>query len=155
MDIIRDEDVVRGLGYVSLCSARLEAQVNRALEVFAIREEFPDKARAHPISQRLDSAIQHTKSLKGPRAKELLSALIQARDLFQRRNEVVHGCIYDAPYPEEGSLLHSTVPGVAAIPVSAESMYQLAEEIRSCQAQMDKQMLGVTRELAGVRPDDA
>ena len=98
MKMVPDDDVIRGLGFVSLFSGHLESQINYVLDLLSIREEFRTEERTSPISQRIVKAERLVKGLEGNRKEQLLSQLEIAKKLFMRRNGILHSSIYSAPY---------------------------------------------------------
>ena len=155
MQMVPDGDVVRGLGFVSVFSGHLEAQINRVLELFSIREDFTNAERTYSISQRIAKAERLANELKGPRKSELIRQLGIAKDLFSRRNDVLHSSIYYASYERDEIYQYSVFPDVPRLRISAKDMYKLAEEIRDCQLAMDRPLASIAKELAGIPVDDA
>ena len=77
-----DGDIVRGLGFVSLYSARVEEAVDDLLRRLEKVEPFGDKRQIWPISQKLRHAAQVVRRLSCPQLDRLPLALEAGVTLF-------------------------------------------------------------------------
>jgi hypothetical protein len=119
-----DGDTVRGLGFVTLYSSYAEEEVDGLLERLARLEPFDDAKRRWPISRKLRHAAELVARLRSDELRDLEKALAAGPDLFERRNEVVHGRIYGGF--DRGDTLRSGRPGVPDRPIEADELYDLA-----------------------------
>ena len=124
--VMDDGDLVRGLGFVTMYSAWLEEDVDEILRVLDAVEQFDAQRQRWPVSRKLDHAAEIVRRLGSAELVELPGALDHAKNLFERRNAVVHGRIYAGhnkiDYVESGRA------GVATRPVDSSELYALANE---------------------------
>lgn len=148
MPLKPDGDVIRGLGYVTLHAAYLEERLNDLLGMFDSVDSLRDQDLRSPISQRIRAALALVGTLTNDRAQELHKSLSTAEMLFRRRNDLVHGRIYDAPYGQEGKYLHQGRSGEQVRRIDANELYALANELRECELSIDRSLLSVAREIS-------
>ena len=94
MSDIFERDLIRPLGLVTLYFAYAEGELDELLDVLSLSQPLDATERQRPVGQKLRHAQQ---LLRGFGAKELapLDALLEeARQLFDRRNTIVHGRLY-------------------------------------------------------------
>lgn len=124
-----DGDIVRGLGFVSMYSAWVEEDVDDILRLLSPIQAFDEKAQCWPISRKLKHAAQIVERLGSNELKELPTVLREGIELFEDRNEVVHGRIYagfdKAVYVQSGR------PNIPTRAVTSAELYQLANEFTS------------------------
>lgn len=121
-----DGDIVRGLGLVSMYSAWVEEDVDDILRLLSPIQPFNEAVQCWPISRKLKHAAKIVEGLESECLKDLPAALRDGLDLFNLRNEVIHGRIFagfdKAVYVKSGRLYTP-----ARVVTSAE-LYQLANE---------------------------
>ena len=127
--IINDGDIIRGLGFVTLYSAYLEEQIDELLSLLSVIEKFDDKKRRWAISRKIKQAKNLIKSLNTPIFDELFSDLTYCKELFEKRNEVIHGRIYgNFNIPD---ILKSGRPNVPQRNITDSELYDIANKFRA------------------------
>ena len=91
MPLQRDEDVVRGLGFVALYAAYLEEQVDNLLFMLQPIESFPESEQRWPTSRKIEKAKRLVLTLVFEYRDALLADLDASTQLLDWRNEVIHG----------------------------------------------------------------
>jgi hypothetical protein len=119
-------DLIRPLGLITLYAAYAEGELDELLEALPAKEPFDDKRRQWPVGRKLVYAQRLVRALKSQTLAGLTVALAEARELFERRNALVHGRIY------AGGRLVSNRRDVPVQSVSPEELVDLAERIFSC-----------------------
>jgi hypothetical protein len=132
MALADDGDVIRGLGFVALYAAYLEEAVDGCVEVLLAADPQPDDSiHRQPISKKTRYCRRRLDEL-APLSDELArlpDALDYVADLFEHRNEVVHGRIY-AEYGRPDQL-RSGRRGVPDRDITSTELYELANEIKA------------------------
>ena len=128
----RDGDIVRALGFVALYAAYVEESVDVVMERLSLVDEITDKQRRWPISSKIDWCKDILTSLNSDELRELISVLDQTKEVLEKRNEVIHGRIYAGN--ERSDNLKSGRPGVLEREVTADELYDLAENLLEVQA---------------------
>lgn len=121
-----DDDIVHGLGFVALYSAYLEEQIDNLLLLLNPVEEYREDKQRLPISKKIKYVKGILKSLEFDSRDDLLTNLTTCKELFENRNEFVHGRIYgnfDRP-----DILKSGRSNTPDRDVSSCELYQLANE---------------------------
>ncbi len=90
----RDNDIVRGLGFVALYAAYLEESIDQVMERLSHIKEVTDKERKFPTSQKITWCTTALRSLDSRELDDLIGYLGEAQVLLEKRNEVIHGRIY-------------------------------------------------------------
>jgi len=130
MTLIDDGDLIRGLGFVALYAAYLEASVDECLNLVAARDAEHDERLFHrPTSQKIEYIQQQLQKLE-PLSDELaaLPKVLEAiGDLLEERNLVIHGRVYAVP--NVGDVRISGRPGVPESPANSAELYALANEL--------------------------
>jgi len=126
MPLLDDGDVARGLGFVTMYSAWVEDDVDELLRVLEPVEPFDDAVQRLPISRKLTHTARLVRPLHNAELAELPPALEAARDLFEKRNAVVHGRIYAGQ--DRIDYIQSGRPDVARRPIDSAELYDLANE---------------------------
>jgi hypothetical protein len=119
-------DLIRPLGLVTLYAAYAEGEVDELLEVLLGKEPFDEEKRQWPVGRKLVYAQRLVRRLKSQSLAGLSAALTEARELFEKRNALVHGRIY------AGGRLVSNRIDVPTKSVSPEELVDLAERIFTC-----------------------
>lgn len=121
-----DGDIVRGLGFVSMYSAWVEEDVDSVLRQLDHIEPFNDRVQRWPISRKLEHAAKLVESLRSDELKELPDALRAGVDLFEARNEVIHGRIYAGL--DKTDYVQSGRPNVSTRPITSAELFNLANK---------------------------
>lgn len=124
-----DGDPVRGLGFVTLYGAYLEEQIDNLLRVLEPISGTALADKKWPVSRKIEQARDLLQSLEFEYRDGLLSNLGKIEELFELRNEVVHGRIYggfDRP-----DTLKSGRPNVPDRNIDSAELYALANELAS------------------------
>ena len=144
----RDNDIVRGLGFVALYAAYLEEQIDNLLFMLQPVETFPVKEQRWPTSQKIKKAKRLLAGLSFEYRDALLGDLDKCMELLEWRNEVVHGRIYanfDRP-----DTLKSGRPNVPERVVEATELYDLAENLSDARTAVLRPMiLQIPKSLSG------
>ena len=121
-----DGDVVHGLGFVALYSAYLEEQIDNLLSLLNPVEEFGEDKQRWQISRKIKHVKNVLKLLEFDSRDDLITNLATCKELFEDRNEFVHGRIYgnfDRP-----DTLKSGRPNTPDREVDSSELYKLANE---------------------------
>jgi hypothetical protein len=125
--IHEDQDIVRGLGFVTMYSAWLEQDVDDILEILSPVSPFEQKIQRMRIGQKIKyTATQLEQLLNNETIVELPNILRNSIELFERRNELIHGRIFAGH--DKTAYLQSGRPNVPTRVVSAAEIYQLAKD---------------------------
>lgn len=127
MPLQNDNDVVRGLGYVALYAAYLEEQIDDLLSMLHPIEPFTEQEQRWSISRKIEKTVRLINLLEFGYKAGLLADLNSVRELFERRNEVIHGRIY-AGF-DRRDILRSGRPNMPEREITAEELYALANNI--------------------------
>jgi len=122
-----DGDIVKGLGFLTMYFAWVEDDVDNLLFAMHSIEPFDEREQRWPIRRKLNHATELVRRLNDEELEGLPEALEHASELFERRNEAVHGRIYAEQDREE--YIKSGRPNVPTRPVSSEEFYQLANDV--------------------------
>jgi hypothetical protein len=122
--IPNDGDIVRGLGFVTLYAAYLQEQIDKLLIDLDLVEKYDAKKQKLPISGKINHARKIVEKLDKQKFGDLAQDLCTCKDLFEARNELVHGRIY-ANYGRPDTL-KSGRPNIPEREVLPEELYELA-----------------------------
>lgn len=122
--ITDDGDIVRGLGFVSMYSAWVEEDVDDLLRLMSPVEPFDENKQRWQISRKLKNAADLVRRLKSTELDGLPEALEGALDLFEWRNELVHGRIYAGH--DNIDYVKSGRPNIPTRPITSAELYELA-----------------------------
>jgi len=128
----RNNDIVKALGFVALYAAYVEESVDVVMERLSIVNEITDKERRWPTSQKIDWCITILESLESEELNDLIGLLVETKDVLDKRNEAIHGRIYAGN--DRSDTLKSGRPGVDERDITADELYDLAEELSNLQA---------------------
>jgi hypothetical protein len=134
-----DGDIIKGLGFVALYAAYLEEQIDALLFMLQPLEPFPEAEQRWPISKKINKASRLVAPLVFDDKAGLMADLCGVRDLFESRNEVIHGRIYanfDRP-----DTLKSGGPNVPDRRVDATELYALANDLFAARYALHKPMI--------------
>jgi hypothetical protein len=139
MPLQRDNDVVRGLGFVALYAAYLEEQIDNLLFMLQSIEQFPEKERRWPTSKKIDKAKRLVRRLVFEYREALEYDLDASKKLLDWRNEVIHGRIYanfDRP-----NTLKSGRPNKPDRIVTPDELYDLADNLAEARLALYRPMI--------------
>jgi hypothetical protein len=121
-----DGDIVRGLGFVTMYSAWVEEDIDNILRILNPVKPFEEKQQRWSISRKLKYTAEIVRSLNSNELTTLPYALEYAINLFERRNEFIHGRIY-ADFNKE-DYVQSGRPNVPTRPITSAELYKLAND---------------------------
>jgi hypothetical protein len=119
-----DGDLIRPLGLVTLYFAYAEAELEELLEVLSHPEPLDESQRQWPVGRKLAHAQTLVERLGTHELADLTTTLGEARALFEKRNSLVHSCIFAG-----GRVVSSR--GVPDQHVTPSQLTELAESIFS------------------------
>jgi hypothetical protein len=125
--IENDGDEVRGLGFVTLHSAYLEAKIHQLLLLLVPVEPYPEKDHTWQISRKIKEARKRLKQLDPENLEDARENLSICKTVFEWRNELVHSAIYASEYVPDN--LVSTRPNIEARAVTPEEIYKCANQL--------------------------
>lgn len=134
-----DGDIIKGLGFVALYAAYLEEQVDALLFMLQPVEPFAEAEQRWPISKKINKAVRLVAPLVFDYQADLLADLCRVRDLFESRNEVIHGRIY-ANF-DRTDTLKSGRPNVPGRQVDATELYALANDLFAARSALQRPMI--------------
>lgn len=137
--IQEDDDLVRGVGFVTIYSAFLEGVINELLSRLSVIEDFSEKIQREPISSRVGRAKKIIASIKDPAVSEICELLDLCSKHFEWRNEIVHSLIKSPDYHVEN--LQSLRPNVPARKVDPKEMYMLANNLNDLRGSVSRLFL--------------
>lgn len=121
-----DGDIVRGLGFVSLYAAYLEEQIENLLIMLAPIDPYDEVKQRWPVGKKIKHITKVLRRTDTREFPDLATDLQTCHDLFQDRNELIHGRIYNNF--DRSDTLKS---GRSCIPdreVKSAELYKLANE---------------------------
>ncbi|MDH3690471.1 MAG: hypothetical protein OEU36_13415 [Gammaproteobacteria bacterium] len=127
MPLADDGDLVRGLGFITMYAAWVEEDVDDLLRMLNAVEYFDEKKQRWPISAKLRHAAKVVRRLKSDELDGLPEALEDAIDLFELRNEYIHGRIY-AGF-DRVDYIQGGRPNSPTKPITSAELYDLANQI--------------------------
>lgn len=143
-----DNDIVKGLGFVTLYGAYLEEQIENLLRLLHPIEPFTEQVQRSMVSAKIKSAKAIIEKIEFETRDELLTCLDAVRDAFEWRNELVHGRFYGGFDRED--TLKSGRPNVPDRAVDARELYDLANHLADLRAGVYRPMiLKIPRALHG------
>ena len=116
-------DLVRPLGPVTLNAAYAEGEIDDLISALPAREPFDDSRRRWPVGQKLLYAQKLVAALEANELSGLLATLDEARDLFDQRNELIHGRLF------AGGRLVSNQSNVQVRRISEQDIVGLADRM--------------------------
>lgn len=134
-----DGDIVRGLGFVTLYSAYLEEQIDNLLTLLHPIEEYGEEKKRWQVSRKIKHVKQIVENLNFEGRDDLIQNLSRCKDLFEVRNELVHGRIYanfDRP-----DTLRSGRSNTPDREVDAEELYRLANGFNDFRSEIYRPMI--------------
>ncbi len=139
----RENDIVKALGFVALYAAYVEESVGVVVERLSLAKAVTDKEGKWQTSRKIDWCKKTLKSLQSEELNGLTELLDDTKNMLEKRNEVIHGRIY-AGY-ERSDILKSGRLGVAEREVTADELYDLAEELYELHAVLPNSYCFATR----------
>lgn len=146
-----DGDIVKALGYVSLYGSYLEEQIE---DLVKLLEPIKKYKKGFQISDKIIHARKAIRLLSAEDFQDLLNDLCTCLEIFQDRNELLHGRIYAGL--NRPDTLKSNEPDVFDRPVTSFELYRLANEMydfriaiyRPMIFQLPKAIAGYSSEIA-------
>lgn len=139
MPLQRDEDVVRGLGFVALYAAYLEEQVDNLLFMLHPIEPFPESEQRWPTSRKIEKAKRLVQGLVFEYRDALLADLDASKQLLDWRNEVIHGRIY-ANFDRPDTLKSGRLNTPDRV-VKPDELYDLADNLAEARVALYRPMI--------------
>ena len=127
-----DGDTVKGIGYLTLYAAYVEEAVDNCMHILSEYDFAPPKnLNTRPISQKINyiHARIGLKSLSHELSSfpALLDHLLE---LFEKRNELIHGRVYGPLLGDKDTLRPGRLTGSLRA-ISSEEIYSLANDFFS------------------------
>ena len=126
MGELYEGDLIRPLGLVTLYFAYAEAELDELIETLLSRELYDDKKRRLPVGRKIHYAKKLIKALHADSLDVLTEKLNEALKLFERRNSIIHSCIFS------GGRMVSNRKSVQNQLITGAELTQLAEDIFRC-----------------------
>jgi hypothetical protein len=126
-----DGDIVRGLGFVALHAAYLEEEIDNLLIILNPVETYGEERQRWSIRRKIDQAVKVLGKLDITEFPDFITDLRTCQDLFEDRNEIIHGRIY-ADF-DGSDTLKSGRRNILDRRVSSEELYKLANEFKDFQ----------------------
>jgi len=139
VSINNDGDEIRGLGFVALSAGYLEEQIDELLFMVQPLEPFPEAEQRWGVSRKIEKARRLIAALNFETRGDLLSDLARLPDLFEWRNEVIHGRVYGNF--NRGNTLRSGRPNVPERDISAAELYELANALDAARNSLIRPMV--------------
>ncbi len=137
--IQNDNDIVRGLGFVTLYSAYCEEQIDSLLFMLNEIEVFTEREQRWPISRKIRKARSISNNFEFEGRESLIANLDAAKEAFEKRNELVHGRIYGGF--DRVDTLKSGRPNTPDRAVEAEELYDLANYFEGLRGEIYRPMI--------------
>ena len=131
MSELSEGDLIRPLGLVTLYFAYAEAEIDTLIDALPSNEVYDDKKRQWTVGRKLIYAQKLAKQIQAERLNGLKVTLNEAKVLFERRNTIVHSCIFS------GGRMVSNRKTVPNQQISIDQLNQLAENIWACKEQIN------------------
>jgi len=92
----KDEDLIRGVGYMVIQASHLERQIEEVCRWFAMGFSRPEHHEHSKVSEKIKWCKSKIKELNNQNLEQLDRSLDKAMNLLKKRNQLVHGQIYFA-----------------------------------------------------------
>ncbi len=125
-----DGDCIRAIGFVVVYGAHLENEINNLLKLL----QAAQGRKSWAVSEKIKRAKKFVRSIDDKH--QLLLDLDKCSELFNQRNELVHGLLYSTLTSKNN--LKSTRPNESDKAISAEEIYHLAEKIFSARSRIHR-----------------
>ena len=145
-----DQDVIRGLGFVTLHSAYLEEEIENLRSALGSIEAVGEREHKWPISKKIERVREIVENFDFEGRGELLANLDEAKATFESRNEVVHGRIY-AGF-DRGQTLRAGRPNIPDRPIEPGELYDLANHFMALRNEILRPMLFKIPRALAARP---
>ncbi len=139
MPLQADNDEIRGLGFVALKAGYLEEAIDNLLFMLSSVEAYPEEEQRWWVSKKISKAKRLVKTLTFDGKDDLLHDLGACRNLFEWRNEVVHGRIYGNF--DRSATLKSGRPNVPDRRIDAAELYALANNLEEAWSALERPMI--------------
>lgn len=138
--MIRDDgDIIRGLGFVTLYAAYLEEQIDNLLFILDKIAPYDEAKQRWPISRKIKHAIKVLKTLDAGEFPDLAEYLRTCLDLYEDRNELLHGRIYGNF--DRTDTLKSGRPNIPDREIESSELYELANKFDDFSAAIIRPMI--------------
>ncbi|HQQ00753.1 MAG TPA: hypothetical protein PLY86_20060 [bacterium] len=131
--------IVHQLGFLTLYAAYLEEKIDDLLLMLDPIDCYTEDKQRWPISKRIKHAIGVIRKLDPQAFSVLVSDLTVCLDLFEERNELIHGRIYSKH--DEGHILRSGRRNRPDREVTSGELNSLANEIFHARLAIDGPMI--------------
>ncbi len=128
----RDSDLIKALGFVALYAAYVEEGVDIVMLRLSKTKPYDESQSRLPTSRKIAWCESELATLNSPEITRVTGLLGEAKRLLVLRNEVIHGRIYVGF--ERGEMLASGRMGVPDRSITADELYDLAEQLHAVQA---------------------
>ncbi|QWF72134.1 hypothetical protein KEF85_06710 [Methylomonas paludis] len=128
MTLIDDGDLIRGLGFVTLYAAHLEKWIDECIKVIIAHDAKHDnRLYRQPTSKKIDYIQQQLqKIVLIQELKNFPDQLQIIGELLEKRNLIIHSCVYAT---NVGDIRISGRPGVPESPAKSAEHYELANDL--------------------------
>ena len=116
-------DLIRPLGLLTLYFAYAEYELDQFLEHLSPLEPFDEAEHQWQVGRKLSQAQELVRRLHNGAPTGFDDAFSDARTLFERRNVLIHSCVFD------GGRMVSSCPGVPEGARRRRELTDLAERI--------------------------
>jgi hypothetical protein len=142
-----DNDIIRGLGFVTLYSAYLEEQIDNLLLMLKKIEQFTEKEQSWSVSRKIKKAMAIVGTLDFEGRNDLIADLNEAKKTFNKRNIIVHGRIYGNF--DRADTLKSGRPNIPDRAIDPVELYELANHFSDLRGEIYRPMIfAIPRALA-------
>ncbi|EUJ10567.1 hypothetical protein Meth11DRAFT_1392 [Methylophilaceae bacterium 11] len=131
MSGLYEGDLIRPLGLVTLYFAYAEAEIDMLIDTLPSIDPYDNKKRQWNVGRKLIYAQKLTKQMHSESLIGLNEILNEAKMHFERRNVVIHSCIF------AGGRMVSNRKNAPNQQISASELNQLAESIWACKEQIN------------------
>jgi hypothetical protein len=139
MPLEDDGDIIRGMGYVAIYAGYLEEQVDNLLFMLNVVEAYPADEQRWGVSKKIKKAKRLIDGMNFQDRAPLLECLTSIGELFEWRNEIIHGRIYaNADRPDE---LKSGRPNIPTRAIDSSELYELANKLHSARLELYRPMI--------------
>lgn len=132
----RDDDLIRGVGYMVIQASHLERQIEEVCRWLGMGFSRPEHHERKRVSDKIKWCKSIIKELNNTKLEPLDKSLDKAMNLLEKRNKLVHGQIYFASTAPEKIVPSKLKDKERVILPSeaydlADSMYNLHQRILS------------------------
>jgi len=135
------DNIIKGLGKVTLHSAYLEEQIDKllfCLHPFVVK--FDEKKQRWPVRKKINLIIKNIDKLDFERCNDLKEDLNICCELFETRNELIHGRIY-APIGSSNITLEPGRPNTPEKFITSTELFTLATNLVDIASEIARPMI--------------